>query len=197
MRVWPFPHRRAAAYELSEFFDPVVSDWMGAGPQWNSGVIYGESNGKRGLFTENWGYEEVPDESLVSFTFDLSKPLEPQISEVKNELEIMQANSELTDLERVELAYGHRFAGTKETPINELFQKLKGKKRAPKLHRDKWPSYLRVLDARAAKASWSEITVVFFTDGILGRRAAPEGGYRAPPPQSARNLWLQAKALRF
>jgi hypothetical protein len=197
MRVWPFPHRRAENYGLMEFYDPKISDWMSMGPSWNSGVIYGPSHGVRDIVTEGWGFEEVVDSNLVSFTFDLSKPLAPQLSEVKAELEMSQSLMRLTLLEQVELAYGPAYAETEETPLDELLDKLNKKLRAPKHHVEKWPSYLRALDAREIGASWSEIADIFFQDGFLDRRKAPDGGYGAPPPQAARELWLQADALRF
>ena len=31
----------ALKYGLEEFYDPVHSDWMGLGPEWNSGMIFG------------------------------------------------------------------------------------------------------------------------------------------------------------
>ena len=66
------------------------------------------------------------------------------------------------------------------------------RRRSPK----KWLGYLRVLDAREAKVAWSEITRTFFSEGLISRRKDPAGGYRAPPPQAARGLWLAADALR-
>ena len=66
-------------------------------------------------------------------------------------------------------------------------------------HETKWLGYLRVLDARDAtpKASWPEIADLFHAQGVLDRRKNPAGGYCAPPPQAARDMWLAADALRF
>lgn len=61
----------------------------------------------------------------------------------------------------------------------------------------KWLGYLRTLDARADGASWAKITKVFFAEGLIDRRKSPSGGYRAPDPQAARDMWQAADALRF
>jgi hypothetical protein len=49
--------------------------------------------------------------------------------------------------------------------------------------RDKWPMYLRVLDGRECGASWSEIGAVL--------------RYTDKSPQTARDIWNQARALCF
>ena len=64
-------------------------------------------------------------------------------------------------------------------------------------HPAKWLGYLRALDAREADASWAEIAELFHAQGLLGRRKDPAGGYSAPPPQAARDMWEAADDLRF
>lgn len=74
---------------------------------------------------------------------------------------------------------------------------LLGKPLQRRRHRGKWLAYLRTLDARAAGLSWAEITDAFYEQGLIDRRKNASGGYRAPDPQAARDMWLTADALRF
>jgi hypothetical protein len=60
-----------------------------------------------------------------------------------------------------------------------------------------WLIYLRVLDAREGGETWLEITDTFYAQRLLDRREDPSGGYCAPPPQAARDIWEAADALRF
>lgn len=76
-------------------------------------------------------------------------------------------------------------------------RKKHGKLLRKSKHQELWLGYLRVLDAREAEASWQKIADVLFSDGTLGPRKAPEGGYEAPPPHAARDKWNSANALRF
>lgn len=74
---------------------------------------------------------------------------------------------------------------------------MQGKPMQRRRHPVKWLGYLRALDAREADASWAEIADLFHAQGLLGRRKDPAGGYCAPPPQAARDMWEAANALRF
>ncbi len=58
-----------------------------------------------------------------------------------------------------------------------------GKTMRPKLHRSKWLTYLRVLDAQECGASWSEISSIL--------------PHTAQTPQTARDVRKQARALCF
>jgi hypothetical protein len=71
-----------------------------------------------------------------------------------------------------------------------------GRKLQKRRHPARWLAYLRVLDARASNASWSEIANLFYRQGVLDRRKNPLGGYMGPPPQAARDMWDAADALR-
>ncbi len=64
-------------------------------------------------------------------------------------------------------------------------------------HPLRWLGYLRALDARETGATWAEITDLFYAQGLLDRRKDPSGGYCAPPPQAARDMWEAANDLRF
>jgi hypothetical protein len=75
-------------------------------------------------------------------------------------------------------------------------KKLKGKKLQSRMNERNWLGYLRALDGREVGATWADLASVFFDDGTLDRRSAPGGGYQAPPPQAARDLWLAGDALR-
>lgn len=71
------------------------------------------------------------------------------------------------------------------------------KEKQRRQHPDKWFGYLRALDAKAEGVPLSEISEVFYRDGILDRVSDPAGGYRPPTPQSARDILNAAMALRF
>ena len=182
-----FEHDVAFFYEMEEFYDPKIGDWGEIGPIWHP------------LPLQSLAHDGFPlsSGSFVEILFDVSKPLAPQLVEAKKQLELERGLHNLSNMEAAQLAYGVEYTGGEEIPIEEIMAKSERKLRAPKHHRNKWPTYLRVIDARDANISWSEITEFLFKEGMLDRRKAPEGGYTAPPPQAARDLWLQAQALRF
>lgn len=183
-----FEHVGAERYNLEEFFDPKVSDWEAScGPMWHPLPLRSIDEDGFSMLRPNW----------VEIAFDISKPLEPQLKAAKEELETAQSLDRLSVTEATQLAYGVEYSGKPEIPSELIMAKLEKRLRAPKHHMDKWPVYLRVLDARASKATWAEITKVFFENGLLDRRKSDAGGYEPPPPQAAQNLWKQAMALRF
>lgn len=81
--------------------------------------------------------------------------------------------------------------------LRERQKALTGKQLQNRRHKQKWATYLRVLDAREAGAKWAEIAEFFFSHGFLARHANPESGYEPPPPQAARDLWNQARRLCY
>jgi hypothetical protein len=85
--------------------------------------------------------------------FDLEQPIEPQLAIAKRYLQMQQRD--------------------------QLGRNLQARRRHPA----KWLTYLRVLDAREAGASWSKIA------SILPRTARTD--------QTARDTWEQAQALCF
>jgi hypothetical protein len=183
-----FEHVGAEKYDLEEFFDPKISDWKAiCGPMWHPLPLPSIDKDGLPILRPDW----------VEITFDISKSLAPQLKAAKEELEAIQSLDRLSDTEATQLAYGVEYSGKPEIPFEFIKAKSEKRLRAPKHHTDKWPVYLRVLDAREAEASWANIANMFYDDGLLDRRAAPEGGYCRPPPQAASNLWLQAQALRF
>lgn len=163
--VWPFPHEAAHDFGLKEFFDPGQSDWQGYGPMWT------------------WFTPWVPglncdgsEDEMEFIGFDLREPLKPQLDTAAAWLESMQEATLLCeDASRV---------GLDEAEADRRF---KDRLRVPKRSRDKWPLYLRVLDARAEGASWREIAKIL--PESMGNKS----------PQAARNVHDQAKkqALRF
>lgn len=149
MRAWPFRHPDAEEFELSEFFDPIVSDWMGGGPWWpETGLLCGAFEGDK--------------EGLISFTFDYSRPIKPQLNQAEELIEEFRSYH-WYDLEKEE------FKPVKNT----------------KTRQDKWLTYLRLLDGRAAGASLSELAEVL--PSCMGRRDARAAG----------NALEQAKAQSF
>lgn len=150
IRAWPFFHKNAQKYELDAFFDPVISDWMGGGPEWGSGILYGGEHGKRYLSDVlDFHSEESPE--IISISFDLSRPLEDQLAEAKKLLEECYVTHWYDD-------ENDRIKDVKKT----------------KHHRDNWLLYLRLLDARAAGASLSKMAVILPT--TMSRRDARSAG---------------------
>lgn len=95
---------------------------------------------------------EYPPDRFKRIDFDLSKPIEPQLSAAK---------SVLKDEQTIE----------------------HGKAIQKRRHPAKWLVYLRILDGRAAGATWADLTT------ILPARNGTQ--------QAARDAWKQANALRF
>jgi hypothetical protein len=103
--------------------------------------------------------EEIPvPKGWLAVVFDLSRPLERQLQGVKGWFDFWQIEQ-----------FG------KVIPTGRL-------------HRKKWLTYLRVLDGRAAGASWSELTVV------LGKHM--RSNVRREP-QAAAQVYRAARALMF
>ena len=93
----------------------------------------------------------------VAVIFDLNRPVGPQLQTAKMNLEALQ----LSRFDKVEKPKRH--------------------------HLHKWPIYLRVLDARDAGASWSQIAEILPED--------PKGK-TVKTPQSARDIYKAADTLR-
>lgn len=106
-------------------------------------------------------------EERAVISFDLTRPIADLVREAKTILSNIQ-----------------RMQGINVTP-------------SKRRHPTKWLAYLRTLDAREAGASWAEITENLYAQGVLDRRKNPSGGYCAPPPQAARDMWEAANTLRF
>ena len=167
-------HAGARRYGLLELYDPVVSDWMSSGPEWHSGLVYGGFEGEEMIVGEDGGYEDIKASHMVAFTFNLKRPLAPQLKEVARQLEQGQFNY---------LAYG---AGAPEKMGTEEAEKLAMHLvQSPKAHREKWPVYLRALDAHEAGASLSEIAEIL----------PPRYGRR--DQKAAHNVLEQARTLQF
>ena len=89
---------------------------------------------------------------LVSFTFDLSKPLPAQFARAEFQLHVMQS---------------------------ELFPGVP----SPRDRRSEWPTFLRVIDARDARATFAEISATLWPS-------------QEKTPQSARDKYEAACLLR-
>lgn len=174
MRAWPFMHPDARKYGLTEFFDPVIGNWIGLGPEWNSGLIFGASDGRELFVGDDREYHFRPATFLVDYSFDLRRPLPPQIAELTALLQQSQFEY---------FAYGD---GMPEgVPLHEAERLAIDAPPKTKHHRRNWPTYLRVLDAREAGASLSEIAEIL------------PGSMAARDEQAAHNVLGQAKALQF
>ena len=102
---------------------------------------------------------EVPvPKGWLGVVFDLSRPLEPQLQGVKGHFDYLQ--------------------------IEQLGKVIPSRRRHP----GKWLTYLRVLDGRAAGASWSELTAA------LSRNMRSNFRHE---PQAAAQVWQAAQALMF
>jgi len=172
--LW-FSHQGARRYELDEFFAPWVSDWRPSRPFWYP------------LPLPELDEDGLPIRSteFVNITFDVSKPLAPQMVEAKKQLETEQGLRNLSIIESAQLAYGAKFTGGIEIPIGDIEEKFGRKPRAPKHHIEKWPTYLRALDAREAKASYSDIS------RLLPKHMASRSQH------AARDVLRQARAVCF
>ena len=175
MRAWPFHHKDAERFRLEELYDPVISEWMGCGPEWNSGLIHSGLNGR----DYRWrgpkdGWREVDAPHLVSVTFDLRFPLAAQFAEARDYIEDMQFQS---------LVYAEIEAEDWDEDV--AIADAKKRIASPKFHQSKWPLYLRVLDARAAGASLAQIAEIL--PDTMSRQ----------DPQSARNVLTQAERQQF
>jgi hypothetical protein len=177
LRAWPFAHKAARKYGLDEFYDPIISDWMHLGPEWNSGLVFGPLHGSDYRLSDEGGWEEVDAPHMVSLTFDLSRPLKAQLDEAAAELKIDQSSFLLS-----RLGLDERYALGDEAAYLKVAE---AEVRAPKHHPKKWLTYLRALDARASGASLSQIAEIL--PNHLGRRDA----------KAAHNVLEQAEALSF
>ena len=175
------------------------------------------------LLLPNPRVAEQPERALRPFKAldktDLIDPSSPTVALVKDHLatarvvldhtqqayvEMFLRDSYSVPLKKNEVAFRFdvdaplepQIKATRET-LKELQKARNGKLVQIRRHPEKWLSYLRVLDARDAGATWSEITKVFFEQGLLSRQKDPSGGFQAPEPKAAHQFWKQADALRF
>lgn len=108
------------------------------------------------------------EENKVAVTFDLNRPIGPQIDDAKRRLRYDQ---------------------------EELHKKTLQNRRHPKKWLG-YLRTLDAREAQP-EASWREFTAALFAHGLVERHKNPAGGYCAPPPQAGRDKWEAANALRF
>lgn len=174
------------------------------------------------LLLPNPRVAEQPEQALRPFKpsdkADLVDPLSPSIALVSDHLATAQMALDDTQQFYVEICLRDCFAvplkenevavrfnidkplepqlaAARET-LKELQRARNGKLVQTRRHPEKWLSYLRVLDARDADATWSEVAKIFYEQGLLARQKDPSGGFQAPEPKAAHQLWQQADALR-
>ena len=157
----------------------------------------------------NWGY------------LSNKPPLDPRFSDYPDDLLTVWPNIGITSMHGSPVGRAAKFRSRMTPEPNEiavsinldrpLAEQLKivervakreqkerhGKLLQKRQHPALWLDYLRVLDAREIGATWKRITAVFFDQGLIERRKNASGGYCAPPPQAARDLWIAARDLRF
>lgn len=80
----------ALKYELSDFYDLVLTDWIGGGPEWNSGITFGGFAGKSYEMDNGGNVTVVEAPWNVAIAFDLRRPLKAQLAEAAPELEECQ-----------------------------------------------------------------------------------------------------------
>ena len=154
IRVPASSRESAAKYGLTCFFDPMVSDWARPGDSKWNGPVW-RGTGFQAHRSRRPLHPDTPH--LVPCCFDVSRPIEPQLKQAAAELRAWQVK--LTGYGAIKL-------------------------RKPKLHRAKWSTYLRVLDAREAGASLSQVA------GVL-----PENDSEEPGAKFAHNALKQAQAI--
>jgi len=193
LRAWPFSHPSAKQYGLDVLYDPVISNWMSCGPEWNSGLVYGGFDHSEWRYAPNGKYEEVQASHMTAFTFDLRRPLVAQLEEAKKELEQYQFDY---------FAYGdgcpdeslHRKSCPERPSWTEAEKLALSMPGTPKMQRDKWLRYLRALDATESGASYAEIAAE-----LLPPRTNEAGDTVPARNQKARDVVKAAKAqaMRF
>ena len=99
---------------------------------------------------------------VAAVTFDLAKSIDRQWRDARKGLISLQSSLQ------------------SKRPIN------------PRKHKSKWASYIRVLDARAADATWKEIG----RSDVLGKHVRSNNS-PADAPQAARQVWEAARHLMF
>ena len=174
MRAWPFTHPGAQRFGLTQFFDPVISEWGVGGPEWNSGIEYGGGHGEEWVVAPDGGFAHAPAEHRFAISFDLRRPLNAQLAAAREMLQQAQFDY---------FAYGE---GARDGlgPV-EAEKRAFRMPAASKVHRTKWLLYLRAIDAREADAILSEIAEIL--PPHHGRRDA----------KAAHNVVEQARALQF
>jgi len=167
----------AIKYELVFFYDPEISDWGEEGPSWYEPRIMLSSPIDQ---SHRWW-------QFKTLTFDLSKPIFPQLEAAKVILDEEQGLANLTPQEQMTLTYGPEYSGGRDIPMDKLEKELNHKPRAMKFEPSHWALYLRVLDAREAAATLSQIAEILPIR--MGRRDA----------KAAHNVYEQARArqIRF
>jgi hypothetical protein len=102
----------------------------------------------------------------VAITFEIDKPLGPQLDKAKAKLTMIQKKFGITTTQK-------------------------------RRHPSKWSRYLRILDAKEAEATWSEMVDVLYADGTLRPWKSTKRRPPPPPPHNARDQYYQARALCF
>lgn len=134
--------------------------------------------------TDDFGYFGIPNPRISDQPSLCIGGCEPRPEQIKifGTTADCEAPSEVVigfDLER---PIGPQIKSAQDA-LQRMQKRLFGKKIQKRAHTGKWLTYIRVLDAREAGASWSEIST------ILEMTAGTE--------QSARDTWEAANALRF
>lgn len=129
-----FEHDGAKKYGLLSFLDPRVGRWLG-------GFVEEELEYGNGIqFGCRCHEDNEYSERYITITFDLSRDLNEQINSIKDELYRSQ---------------GYFYEIEDITP--DVLKKRRDRD-------DKWPLYLRILDARSAGATYLEMAEVLFPD---------------------------------
>ena len=131
----------------------------------NAGVELTEKNGKKLGEKLNWAFIPLQEEE-VSITFDMNRPLEPQLANAKRLLNSMYKD------------YGKKLQRRRDyKKIFEYLRTLDAREAMP-------------------EATWQEFTDALFSVGLVKQHADPAGGHLAPPASAGLKKWNEANALR-
>ncbi|MCB1347230.1 MAG: hypothetical protein KDK11_00755 [Maritimibacter sp.] len=174
LRAWPFLDWRARRYGLSEFLDPVISDWFYWIPDFPDGVRIDGRSGKDIEVGRDNRPVVFDADYVLAISFDVRRPLAQQIKKASEYLKGYQKG-----------LFAEEALRDGVEPGADLWSEVRRRTAPRKLHRTKWLGYLRAIDARADGASLNDIA-----EHVLphhhGRRDA----------KAAHNLLTQAVAIQ-
>jgi hypothetical protein len=203
---WEFYRRRD---DLREFFDRWAEISFRADLRANAGrspnepgfLAFGQDE-DAGVAIRKFGYGGIPNPRIGAQPAIAIVPYEKLVGHIRNYYNPKRNKSRVIsvfkktsqtyeiDLEPSEFAIKFDLNKPLASQIDDALRVLRDAQRAlhgrlikSAQHQEKWLRYLRTLDARAENVPWSKIAMIDSTT--------------AQTPQTARDTWKQADALRF